>query len=166
MKLKLPPLIAFLFISIFADNALAHSVQKPNFVRVSLEISADKSEEAEVEECLSKRLKDAGNIKITTVEPDYSIRVLVTPIRNKEREDVGYAVSVVVSLPVSERLVSSLKFHKKDQEKLLLLRQQLITQHFVLIGNGIGEICNRIVKNLDINELKQPQSELQRPTMR
>jgi len=44
----------------------------------------------------------------------------------------------------------------KDQEKLLLLRQQLITQHFVLIGNGIGEICNRIVKNLDINELKQP----------
>jgi hypothetical protein len=154
MTLKLLLIIAFLFSSVLAGYALPYSVQNPDIVRVSLEISADKSEEAEVEEYLRSRLKDVGNIKITTVEPDYTVRVLLTPIRNKERAHVGYAASVVLSLPVSERLISNLKFHKRDQGKLLRLRQQLITQHFVLIGNDVEEICNRIAKKLEIHKLK------------
>jgi hypothetical protein len=77
------------------------------------------------------------------------------PIKNKEREIVGYSVSVVVALPVSDRLVASLKISKKDREKITDLRQQLITQHFILIGNDLKELCDRLVAHIVFIEVKQ-----------
>jgi len=132
---------------------------KPKIIRVRLDVSADSTQEAEeIEGYIEQSLSSLENInvKVFTVDPDYIIKTVWIPIRDKEKATVAHSASVVLAIPVSEKVVDSLKISKKDREKIMNLRQQTIAKHFIIIGPDLKELCEQIVNQIASSLREEP----------
>jgi hypothetical protein len=161
----LAPIYLFLMLALLPlrEPSLAHPApavdDKPKVVRVRLDVSADSTQEAEeiegyIEQSLSS-LKNI-NVKVFKVDPDYIIKTVWIPIRDKEKTIVAHSVSVVLAIPVSEKIVASLNISKKDREKIINLHEQTIAKHFIIIGPNIKELCEEIVNQIASNLREEP----------
>jgi hypothetical protein len=129
-------------------------------VRVQVKVSADAEVRGLVKSTLEKELRTLPGVQVTDGRGDYTISVIVLKVVTRSRQDVGAALSVLVTEPIDARVRQFAELHVEPSlhdELGKLVSDAVQTRAHWIETTGSGEmpkVCRTIVQAFDSDVIK------------
>jgi hypothetical protein len=137
-----------------ADNVAAK-------IRVSVKVAANGSVKAEFESYVKRELRGLKDVEIVETSPDFSLSFVVVQALTKEGTDTGYAISELVTSPVTSEAYQSMFKGKLSEEELAWLRKTTDSAVYIerqkiqtCDSGGLKSTCEKLVAEFDTDELE------------